>query len=204
MHTPPWWLAWVGYGLQGVVAALARNHARKSTFHWPMAHYTLWVAVVDFARHFLEITRPHHRSLFTIDELSFLSEPVALLWTTIWITDRCPSKVVPRAAIIGATAITIFYPRSAAYWVYAVVQALCVGGGWYFFGRAFWRGKCWLGVTEMTLGAYLAAYTTIILGDYFPNWRYAWSCLLGLNILVIAIHLGWEATIRMKPPKDYD
>ncbi len=204
MPAPPWWLVWVGYVLQGVVAALARKHARKAAFHWPVAHFTMWVAVVDFARYFLELTRPHPRPLFTLDELTFLSEPAVLLWTAIQITERRKSKNLIRAVLAGALIIALLYPHSAAYWVYSVVQVICIGSGWFFFGRAFWRGRCWMGLTEMTLCAYLATHTTIALGNYYPNWPSTWSCMTGLNVLVLAIHVGWEITNRMKAPKEYD
>ena len=204
MPPPPWWLAWVGYVLQGVVAVLARGHARKAAFHWPLARFTMWVAAVDFARHFLEVTRPHHRPLFTLDELTFLSEPVMLLWTIIQVTERRKSRNLLRLAAGGTIVIVLLYPYSAAFWVYALVQALCVGAGWFFFGRAFWQGRCWMGVTEMTVFAYLAAYTVVTLGFYFPNWPSVWSLMMGLNILVLALHMGWEASIRVKSRQEFD
>ncbi len=169
-----------------------------------MAHYTLWIAVVDFSRYFLEATRPHHRPLFTLDELTFLSLPVALIFTVTRITERRKCKVVLGLALVVAIAIALGYPYSASLWVYGLIQIACIGGGWFFFARAFWRGKCWMGITEITVLAYLSAETVVLLGNYFPSWPSVWSLMTGLNIVVLALHAGWEASTRIKRRQEYD
>ena len=202
-------LVWLGYLLQIAVAIIAREHTKRCEFHHPVSRFATWLAVVDLARFPLEATRPHCAPLFVLDELTFLSIPASLCYTTLLVTERCGiTSLRHRKAFFGiafaaALLITIGHPYSASFWVYAVVQAACVGCAWYHIGRAFWLGKCWMGTTELALLAYLSGETIVLMGDYFSNWPNVTALMLGINLIVLAIHLVWEASVRVKTRQEY-
>jgi len=190
--------------MQGGVAFLAFSHAKKAPFHKPLAYYALWVALVDFGRVPLEMTRPHRGLMFILDEVSFLSLPVGLCVTVIRTIRKKWSWITPEVCLWVTLAIALGYPYSASFWVYAVVQAVSIGVGWFYIGRALWRGKCWLGLTEQAIMAYLSAETAVLGGYYFANWPAAMGLMFALNISLLALHLAWEASMRVKSRQSYD
>lgn len=142
--------------------------------------------------------------MFVLDEVSFLSLPAGLCVAVIR-TIRKQWSWVPIGACLGVTAAIAFgYPYSASSWVYAVVQAVSVGVGWFYIGRALWRGKCWLGLTEQAFMAYLSAETAVLGGYCFANWPAALGLMFALNIGLLALHLAWEASMRVKSRQSYD
>ena len=189
--------------LQITAAVVAQLVARKRAYHRPLALFLAWAAASDLFRlivqkRLYEPEGEHARVIFGVDQLLFMSAPLALLVAVAHRVDRRATGHAMGSTIAVLVVLWFGYPWTSQDWTYQAVYAVSMVPAAFLLGVLLRRDGVLL-PGNVLLAAFVLLGSVIALmtpQDVFTGWSMIWMAQAGVYGLAVVIQAAWLWELR--------